>query len=148
MLGDMTNRTAAAPADLTAPAASLAEDNDLAHALCCVDDLLGAGPAAEGPAEVVGNLLASLAYLLRATACSRSRASLTECAAVYERAAKCLSDWRVAAGCQDWAAVDFRQAEVVACIECDDRLHTLKAKLLEASAGVDGGVYRRVLRAA
>ena len=108
----MNNATA--PADHTDTLASLAEDNDLAHALCAVDGLLEASPACEGPAECVGNLLAALAYLLRATASSRSRASLSECAAVYERATSVLLAWRIDCGAESWAGADWASAEVVA----------------------------------
>lgn len=134
---------AASAADLIDTAASLAEDEALSRALSEVDDL--AGHAAEGPAEVSGNLLAALAYLL--TVARGEARALGECAAIYERASAVVWAWRLDLGAESWADAPW-SPEVEACCECADRLHTLRAALLDASAGRDGAVYARICRAA
>lgn len=119
----MTNRTASA-ADRIDTAASFADDEALNRALCEVDDLVG--HEASSTAEVVHNLLASLAYKL---------------------AAATLATWRLDLHAECWADVVW-SAEVEACFEADQRRHQLRADLIEAAAGVDGATYRAATLAA
>ena len=98
MLGDMTNRTASA-ADLIDAAASFADDEALSRALCEVDDLVG--HEASSTAEVVHNLLASLAYLL--TAARRDARALPAALSIYKLAAATLATWRLDLHAECWA---------------------------------------------
>lgn len=141
MLGDMNNATA--HADLTDTAASFADDEALNRALCEVDNLVG--HEASSTAEVVHNLLASLAYLL--TAARRDARALPAALDIYKLAAATLATWRLDLHAECWADVVW-SAEVEACFEADQRRHQLRADLIEAAAGVDGATYRAATLAA
>ena len=137
----MNNATA--PADLIDAAASFADDEALDRAMSEVDDLVG--HEASSTAEVVHNLLASLAYLL--TAARRDAHALPAALSIYKLAAATLATWRLDLHAECWADVVW-SAEVEAAFEADQRRHQLRADLIEAAAGVDGATYRAATLAA
>lgn len=120
----------ARPADQNDAAADSYRAHEIAHALSVASDLDSAEPCADGPGEVVAGSLAALAYLVRVGSSTRSEAILTECETIYRRTRRLLSDWRMAAGCEDWSTADWSRGEVQAVAECEGTLSGLRVKLL------------------
>lgn len=120
----------ARPADTTDAAAESFRSQEIAHALAIASELESAGPCAEGPGEVVAGSLAALAHLVRVGSATRSAAILSECEVIYQRTRRQLSDWRLAARCEDWSTADWSRAEVQAIAECEGVLAGLRVKLL------------------
>lgn len=134
----------ARPADITDAAADSYRSQEIALTLSIASDLDSAEPCADGPGEVVAGSLAALAHLVRVGSATRSTAILAECEEIYRRTRRQLSDWRVAAGCEDWSTADWSRGEVMAVAECEGALSGLRVKLLAFALETSPAVAERL----
>lgn len=135
----------ARPADTTDAAAESFRSQEIAHALAIASELESAEPCAEGPGEVVAGSLAALAHLVRVGSATRSAAILSECEVIYQRTRRQLSDWRIAAGCEDWSTADWSLGEVQAVAECEGTLADLRVQLLRFAQETSPGMVQRLV---